>query len=248
MSYSPLEQFQIVKLVELNINELDFSLTNSSLFSLLALSFIVVVFHYGIVNATYVPNKQQSLTELAYQFSLTLILENIGEKGMRYFSFVFSLFLFILACNLLGMIPYSFTVTSHIIVTFALSSAVFIGVTIIGFIVHKIHFFSLFLPAGSPLALSPLLIGIEIVSYTSRIFSLAIRLFANLMSGHSLLKILAGFGWTMFSIGGIFYLLQLVPVVVVIIITGLEIGIAFLQAYVFTVLTCVYINESINLH
>ena len=165
-----------------------------------------------------------------------------------YFPLIFVIFIFILTCNLLGMIPYSFTVTSHIIVTFFLSLSIFIGVTIIGFAHHGIHFFSFFLPAGAPVVLGPFLVVIELISYISRAFSLAIRLFANMMSGHSLLKILAGFAWTMLSVGGIFYVIHLVPLIIVFIITGLEIGIAMLQAYVFTVLTCIYLNDSINLH
>lgn len=146
------------------------------------------------------------------------------------------------------MIPYSFTVTSHIIVTFGLSLSIFIGVTIIGFYTHRIHFFSILLPSGTPLALSFFLVVIELISYIARAFSLAIRLFANLMSGHSLLKILAGFAWTMLSIGGIFYLLSLIPLIVVFAVTGLEVGIAMLQAYVFTILTCLYLNDAIHLH
>lgn len=248
MIYSPLEQFQIVNIIPLSILNNDISFTNSSLFLLLAFFLIFVFFFYSLSDSMYIPTKWQSMAELIYDFVLNIVIENVGNRGLRYFPFIFTLFLIILSCNLLGMIPYSFTVTSHIIITFCLSSAVFIGVTLIGLMTHKLHFFTLFLPSGSPLALAPLLLPIEIVSYISRIFSLAIRLFANLMSGHSLLKILAGFGWTMFSIGGIFYLLQFLPVVAVVLITGLEIAIAFLQAYVFTVLTCVYLNESIHLH
>lgn len=245
---SPLEQFQIISLIPFSIGNLDISFTNSSFFLLVSFFSIFVFFGYGLENSKYVPSTWQSLTESLYDFVLELVNQNVGSMGYKYFPFVFTLFITILSCNLLGMIPYSFTVTSHIIITLCMSSAVFIGVTIIGFTIHKVHFLSLFLPSGSPLALSPLMVLIELVSYSSRIFSLAIRLFANLMSGHALLKILAGFAWTMFTVGGIFYILQLIPVVVVIIITGFEFAIAFLQAYVFTVLTCVYLNEAVNLH
>lgn len=248
MHYSPLEQFQIHSLVPIQLSTYNLSFTNSSFFMLLAVTGVMSFFAFSLANNTFIPRKWQSLAELMYVFVLTLVIENVGIKGNKYFTLIFTLFLFILSCNLLGMIPYSFTVTSHIIVTFGLSSCIFIGVTILGFAIHKIHFFSFFLPPGSPIGMAPILVPIEVISYISRIFSLAIRLFANMMSGHSLLKILAGFGWSMFTMGGIFYVLSLVPVIIVVVISGLELGIAMLQAYVFTVLTCVYLGESIHLH
>lgn len=248
MIFSPLEQFEIVSILPIRLGSIDISFTNSSLFMLMSFLTIVSLFSFSTYSSTVVPNRWQSFVELIYQFILGLVEENLSDKGYKYFPFMFVLFMFIVTCNLLGMIPYSFTVTSHIIVTLGLSSAVFFGATIIGFKHHGIHFFSFFLPPGSPLWLAPLLVTIEIVSYCSRLASLAIRLFANMMSGHSLLKILAGFSWSMLSLGGIFYVLQLVPLAIVFAITGLELGIAILQAYVFTVLSCIYINEAINLH
>lgn len=248
MYYSPIEQFQIHSLIPLNLFSYNISFTNSSFFMLLSVTLIITFFAFSLANSTFIPTKWQSLSELIYLFVLTLVIENVGIKGNKYFTLIFTLFLFILVSNLLGMIPYSFTITSHIIITFGLSSCVFVGVTILGFLLHGIHFFSFFMPPGAPIGMAPLLVPIEIVSYISRVFSLAIRLFANMMSGHSLLKILAGFGWSMFTMGGIFYILSLIPVIIVIVITGLELGIAMLQAYVFTVLTCVYLGESIHLH
>lgn len=248
MIISPLEQFQIISIIPIEIFNMNISFTNSSLMLLLALFLIITSFNRAITNNKIIPVRKQAIAESIYEFVYNLVYENVGEKGNKYFPFIFVLFIFILTLNLLGMIPYSFTVTSHIIVTFFISLSIFIGITIIGFVHHKLHFFSFFLPAGSPIFLAPLLVVIELVSYVSRAFSLAIRLFANMMSGHSLLKILAGFSWTMLSVGGIFYVLQLVPLIVVFLITGLEIGIACLQAYVFTVLTCIYLNDSINLH
>nr|NP_066326.1 ATP synthase F0 subunit 6 [Malawimonas jakobiformis]AAG13693.1 ATP synthase F0 subunit 6 [Malawimonas jakobiformis] len=248
MFISPLEQFQIISLIPIEIFNMNISFTNSSLMMMLALFLIITSFNRAIINNKIIPVRKQAVVESIYEFVYNLVNENIGEKGNKYFPFIFILFIFILTLNLIGMIPYSFTVTSHIIVTFFLSLSIFIGVTIIGFMHHKIHFFSFFLPAGSPVVLAPFLVVIELISYTSRAFSLAIRLFANMMSGHSLLKILAGFSWTMLSAGGLFYVLQLIPLIVVFLITGLEIGIAFLQAYVFVVLTCIYLNDSINLH
>jgi len=158
------------------------------------------------------------------------------------------MFTFLLFANLLGMIPYSFTVTSHLIVTFGLAFVLFFGLNVIGVAHHGFHFLSLFLPPGAPLFMAPFLVLIEFVSYIFRVISLSVRLFANMMAGHALLKILAGFVFTMFSAGGIMYVLHLFPLVVIFCIIGLEIGIAMLQAYVFTVLTCIYINDALNLH
>jgi F-type H+-transporting ATPase subunit a len=149
---------------------------------------------------------------------------------------------------MIGMIPYTFTVTSHLIITFGLGLATFIGITIVALREHKLHFFAFFLPGGAPLAMAPFLVIIEFISYMFRGISLSIRLFANMMAGHTLLKILAGFSWTMLSLGGIFYVLQLFPLLVVFALTGLELGIAFLQAYVWTVLVCIYLNDAIHLH
>lgn len=246
--YSPLEQFEIVKLFPMEVQGFDVSFTNSSLFCTLILVTTMYLFRLSISNKAIIPNQWQTVAEELYSFVYNMVTENVGKEGLKYFPLIFSLFMFILIANLLGMIPYSFTVTSHIIVTFGLSLSIFIGVTLIGFYTHRVHFFSILLPSGTPLLLSFFLVIIELISYIARAFSLAIRLFANLMSGHSLLKILAGFAWTMLSIGGIFYLLSLIPLVVVFAVTGLEVGIAMLQAYVFTILTCLYLNDAIHLH
>jgi len=165
----------------------------------------------------------------------------VGNEGRKYFPFVFTLFMFVLFGNLLGMTPYSFTFTSHIAVTFALAIVIFIGVTILGFAKHGIHFFSFFLPPGTPLPMWPLLIPIEVISYLSRPISLSVRLFANMLAGHTLLKVIAGF----IAVLGVF---GVVPLAFVVVLTGLEILIAFLQAYVFTILTCLYINDALHLH
>jgi ATP synthase subunit 6 len=149
--------------------------------------------------------------------------------------------------NLIGMIPYSFTITSHLFITFSLALTIFIGINIIAIKKHKLHFLGFFLPSGVHIALAPLLVPIEVVSYVARVFSLAIRLFANMMSGHTLLKIIAGFAWTMISFGGVWYILQLFPLLIIIAVTVLELGIAILQAYVFTILICLYLNDAINL-
>lgn len=166
----------------------------------------------------------------------------------RFFPLIFVIFTFLLFSNLIGMIPYSFTVTSHFIVTLGLSFSLFIGVTLVGFQTHGLHFFSLLLPQGVPLALAPFLVLLELISYCFRALSLGIRLFANMMAGHSLVKILSGFAWTMLSMGGIMVFAHLAPLGIVFALIGLELGVAVLQAYVFTILICIYLNDAINLH
>jgi F-type H+-transporting ATPase subunit a len=192
--------------------------------------------------AAIVPGRWQSIAELAYEFIANTVRENAGREGMRYFPFIFTLFMFILFANLLGMIPFSFTVTSHIIVTFALALVVFVGVTVIGFIRHGAGFLKLFVPSGIPLALLPLLVVIEVLSYFIRPVSLSVRLFANMMAGHTMLKVFGGFVVALGVLAG------WLPLVFVVALTGLEIGIAMLQAYVFTVLTCIYLNDALHLH
>jgi len=165
---------------------------------------------------------------------------------MRYFPFVFTLFIFILFCNALGLVPYNFTPTSHIIVTFAMAIVVFLGVTVIGFVRHGTHFLTLFVPSGVPIALLPLIVLIEVISYLTRPISLSVRLFANMMAGHTMLKVFAGF---VVSLGAIsFGIAGVAPLAFVIALTGLEFLIAFLQAYVFAILTCIYLNDALNLH
>ncbi|MFB3135598.1 MAG: F0F1 ATP synthase subunit A, partial [Rhodospirillales bacterium] len=189
-----------------------------------------------------VPGRWQSMAELSYEFIASMVRENVGTEGRPYFPFIFSLFMFILFANLIGLVPYSFTFTSHIIVTFAMAITVFLGVTVIGIIRHGLRFFTLFLPSGVPMVMAPLLIPIEIVSYLSRPVSLSIRLFANMMAGHTMLKVFAGFVVPLGILGG------WAPLAVDVALTGFEFLVAVLQAYVFTILTCLYLNDAINLH
>jgi F-type H+-transporting ATPase subunit a len=188
-----------------------------------------------------VPGRWQLLAELSYQFIARMVSDNIGKEGRTYFPLIFSIFMFVLFGNLIGMIPYSFTFTSHIAVTLTMSVVIFLMVTIIAFIKHGFKFFSFFLPAGVPIILSPLMIVIEIISYFTRPFSLSVRLFANMMAGHTLLKVIGGFVIPL----GIF---GVVPIAGLVAVIGLEFLIAFLQAYIFTILTCIYINDAIHLH
>ncbi len=239
---SPLEQFAIKRLVDIHIGGLDVSITNSSVFMLLAIALITIFLTLGMRQQAMVPGRWQSMVELSYEFVAKMVRDNVGSEGMRYFPFVFTLFMFILFCNLLGMVPFSFTVTSHIIVTFAMAIVVFLGVTIIGFIRHGTHFLKLFVPDGVPIFLLPLLVVIELLSYLTRPISLSVRLFANMMAGHTMLKVFGGFVVALGILAG------WAPLAFVVALTGLEIGIAILQAYVFAILSCIYLNDAINLH
>jgi len=239
---NPLEQFTIKTLVPIQLGEVDASLTNSSLFMVLTVAAISLFITLGMRKRSLVPGRWQSLAELSYEFIASMIRDNVGSEGRKYFPFVFSLFMFILFANLIGLIPYAFTFTSHIAVTFAMALAVFLGVTIIAIARHGLHFFSFFLPTGVPMVMAPVLVPIEILSYLSRPISLSIRLFANMMAGHTMMKVFAGFIIPLGILGG------WAPLTVDVALTAFEFLVAFLQAYVFTVLTCLYLNDAIHLH
>ncbi len=252
---SPLDQFEIIPLIPMNIGDLYFSFTNPSLFMLLTLSLVLLLVHFVTKKGggKSVPNAWQSLVELIYDFVLNLVNEQIGGLSgnvkQKFFPCILVTFTFLLFCNLQGMIPYSFTVTSHFIITLGLSFSLFIGITIVGFLRNGLHFLSFLLPAGVPLPLAPFLVLLELISYCFRALSLGIRLFANMMAGHSLVKILSGFAWTMLCMNNLFYFIgDLGPLFIVLALTGLELGVAILQAYVFTILICIYLNDAINLH
>nr|YP_010235082.1 ATP synthase F0 subunit 6 [Saussurea costus]QTC08322.1 ATP synthase F0 subunit 6 [Saussurea costus] len=252
---SPLEQFSILPLIPMKIGNLYFSFTNSSLFMLLTLSLVLLLIHFVTKKGggNLVPNAWQSLVELIYDFVLNLVNEQIGGLSgnvkQKFFPCILVTFTFLLFCNLQGMIPYSFTVTSHFLITLGLSFSIFIGITIVGFQRNGLHFLSFLLPAGVPLPLAPFLVLLELISYCFRALSLGIRLFANMMAGHSLVKILSGFAWTMLCMNDILYFIgDLGPLFIVLALTGLELGVAILQAYVFTILICIYLNDAINLH
>lgn len=249
MIYTPLEQFSIISLIPIRFGNLDLSFTNSSFYLLSTTTLVYLLFHLVTLNGGQViASRWQSLVEMIYEFVMSLVEEQVGFKGRKYFPLIFTTFVFLLFANLIGMIPYSFTVTSHLIVTFGLSLSLFIGITIVGFQIHGLHFFSFLLPKGAPLILAPLLVVLELVSYCFRAISLGVRLFANMMAGHTLVKILSGFAWTMLSVGGFLTIASIIPFAIVFALTGLEIGVACLQAYVFTILSCIYLNDAINLH
>ena len=243
MSTNPMHQFNVYRIgPEISFGNVDISFTNASLFMMISALAIISVFFAGTKRKAIVPTKIQLLTELSYTLISKMISDTAGSKAKPYFPFVFSLFMFVLFCNMLGMLPYSFTVTSHIIVTFALAAVIFVGVTIIGFVNHGIKYLKLFIPSGVPLFLLPLIVIIEIISYLSRPVSLSVRLFANMMAGHTMLKVFGGFVISLGIIGG------WLPLSFTVALTGLEILIAFLQAYVFAILTCIYLNDALNLN
>lgn len=245
---SPLEQFEIVTLLPITFLGLNISLTNSTLFLFLSSFILSFWLSLSFYKSSLIPHNWQLLQETFYNVTLDIVKVNLSSKGESYFPFIFSLHILLLFCNLVGMIPYSFTVTSHIIFTFSLALSIFLGINIIGITTHGFKFFSVFLPKGVPLIIMPLLVTIEIISYLIKVFTLSIRLFANMTSGHALLKIIAGFSWTMLSAGGLLSFFHLVPLALLLILIGLELGIAALQAYVFTLLTCIYLNDVLDMH
>lgn len=245
---SPLEQFEIVSLLPLTFLGFNLSLTNSTLFLFIAIFITVFWLALSFYKLSVIPNNWQLFYESFYKLTLNIVKVNLGSKGEVYFPFIFSLHILLFFCNLVGMVPYSFTVTSHIIFTFSLALSIFIGINIIGIRFHGWKFFNLFLPKGVPLIIMPLLITIEIISYFIKVFTLSIRLFANMTSGHALLKIIAGFSWTMLSVGGLVAVFHVIPLALLLVLIGLELGIAALQAYVFTLLTCIYLNDVLDMH
>ncbi|MBI1778248.1 MAG: F0F1 ATP synthase subunit A [Proteobacteria bacterium] len=239
--HSPIEQFQIKPLIALHVGGHDLAFSNSSLWMVVALLVLMAFFVAATAKAAVVPGRLQSTAELAYEFIAGMVRDNVGEAGKPFFPFVFTIFTFILAGNLLGMVPYSFTFTSHIIVTFSLAIVTFLGVTLVGLVLHGLHFFSFFVPKGVPVFMLPLMVVIEVLSYLTRPISLSVRLFANMMAGHTMLKVFASFT-IMLGIFGV------APIAINVALTGFEILVALLQAYVFAVLTCIYLNDAIHLH
>ena len=249
---SPLDQFEIRKYIGLDAPILfntSISLTNIGLYIIIS-GLIIVTFHMLTTNNNQIiRNKWSLVQETIYDTVHSITVSQINDKkGQVYFPFIYSLFIFILVNNLVSMVPYSFASTSHFILTFSLSFTIVLGATILGFNKHGTEFFSLFVPAGCPLALLPLLVLIEFISYLSRNVSLGLRLAANVLSGHMLLSILSGFTYNIMTSGIIFFVLGLLPLAFIIAFSGLEIGIAFIQAQVFVVLSCSYIKDCLDLH
>jgi len=240
---NPMYQFNVHKIgPEIEIAGINLSFTNSSLFMILSALTISIFLFFGTKEKKIIPSKIQLISEMLYSFIAKMISDTAGSKAKPYFPFIFSLFVFVLICNMIGMLPYSFTVTSHIIVTLIMALFIFIAVTIIGFAKHGFKYLSIFIPKGVPKVLLPLITIIEIISYLSRPVSLSVRLFANMMAGHTMLKVFGGFVVSLGVLGG------WLPLSFSVALTGLEILVAFLQAYVFAILTCIYLNDALNLH
>jgi F-type H+-transporting ATPase subunit a len=237
----PLEQFEVKTLVPIQIGNVDASFTNASLFMVVAAVAVTAFITLGMRQRALVPGRWQSMAEMLYQFVAGMVRENVGNEGRAYFPFIFTLFVFILFANLIGLVPTFFTVTSHIIVTFALAGLVFVGVTIIAIIKHGWKFLTYFVPHGTPAPMLPLLVPIEIISYLARPVTLALRLFANMTAGHTMLKVFAGFVVLL----GVF---GVAPMVVIVALYGLELLVALLQAYVFAILTSLYLHDALHLH
>ena len=236
-----MEQFEIKPLLDLILGGYDISFTNSSAFMMLAVVCTFTLFWAATRRRTMVPSRIQSVGELMFEFVAGMVKENVGKEGMKYFPFIFTLFMFILFGNVLGLLPYSFTFTSHIIVNGALAVFIFVAVTLIGFARHGLHYLRLFCPEGTPLPVAIVLVPIEIMSYFIRPVSLSLRLFANMLAGHVLLKVLAGF---IISLG----IFGFVPFIAVTAVTLLEMMVAVIQAYVFALLSTIYLNDAVHLH
>ena len=243
MATNPMHQFQVYRIgPEIKLGGLDFSFTNASLFMLISALSICLFLFLGSNQKKIIPGRLQPIAELVYNFISKMISDTAGSKAKPYFPFIFTLFMFVLLCNMIGMLPYSFTVTSHIIVTLVMALFIFIAVTVIGFVKHGLKYLSIFVPKGVPVVLLPLITIIEIISYLSRPVSLSVRLFANMMAGHTMLKVFGSFVISLGLLGG------WLPLSFSVALTGLEILVAFLQAYVFAILTCIYLNDALNLH
>ena len=246
---SPLEQFEIRNLLSIDFSNISLSITNIGFYLTVGLVFILGFSYLSTNYNKLISNKFSASQESLYATILSIVTNQINSgKGQLYFPFMYTLFIFVLINNLIGMVPYSFASTSHFILTFAISFTIVLGSTILGFLKHKLEFFSLLVPAGCPLALLPLLVLIEFISYLARNISLGLRLAANILSGHMLLNILAGFTYNIMTSGIIFFFLGLVPLAFIIAFSGLELGIAFIQAQVFVVLSSSYIKDGLDLH
>ncbi len=246
MANDPIHQFQIQTLFPIEVGGMDFSFTNSSLFMVLTVAAASAFLIFTTSGRGLVPGRLQSISEMAYEFVAGMLRSSAGTEGMRFFPLVFSLFMFVLVANLLGMFPYFFTVTSHIIVTFCLAMLVIGTVTIYGLMRHGVKFFHLFAPSGVPPVLLLIVAPIEVVSFLSRPISLSVRLFANMLAGHITLKVFAGFIVSMGAAGGLSAAGAILPLGMTVALTALEFLVAFLQAYVFTVLTCMYLNDALH--
>lgn len=242
MLNSPLDQFRIKQIIVVDLFGCDISITNSSIFMIIAGAVICLYFVFAFADRKLIPTRVQISGELMYGMISDMLQQNIGSAGHKFVPLIFTMFMFILTCNLCGMIPYGFTVTSHISITFAMSMIIFLVGTVLGLYLHGLRFFRLLVPSGTPWWLIPLMVLIELFTYMAKPVSLSLRLAANMIAGHVLLKVIAGF------VVSLTIYLKILPVPFIIILIGFEIFVAILQAYIFTILSCVYLNDVINLH
>lgn len=244
----PLEQFEVKRLVSLPVGDFDLSFTNSALFMVLAVIVSTGLLVFGMRGRAMVPGRLQSMAEMLYELVSDMVRENAGPQARKYFPLIFSLFVFVLFGNVLGLVPYSFTFTSHIIVTFAMALLVFLVVTVVAFAKHGVHFFHFFLPHGTPFLVALLIVPIEVISYFLRPISLSVRLFANMLAGHTMMKVFAGFTVSLLAAGGAGAAIGILPVLLNVAMFALEFLVAGIQAYVFALLSCVYLRDALEMH
>lgn len=247
MQINPMEQFRVHTLIPLHIGGYDVSFTNQALWMCIVVGVATALMAMAVTSRRLVPTRMQSLAEISYEFVADMIHSAAGEEGLKFFPLVFTIFMFVLFSNFFGLIPGSFTVTSQIAVTFALAALVILTVLVTGFLRHGIGFLKLFVP-HAPFVLLFLLVPIEIISFLTRPISLSVRLFANMLAGHTMLKVFAGFVIALGGAGGVLSALSIAPMFLIVAVSALELLVAFLQAYVFAILTCIYLSEALHLH
>ena len=247
MAANPMEQFEIQPLIPIHLGGYDVSFTNQSMWMCIVVVSVALFFTIATTRRSLVPSRVQSMAELSYEFVAGMLNMTAGEEGLKFFPFIFTVFFFVAASNFFGLIPGSFTVTSQIAVTFALTAVVILTVIVTGFIKHGIGFLKLFVPKA-PVVMLPLLVPLEVISFCTRPMSLSVRLFANMLAGHTMLKVMAGFVVALGGAGGILSIASVAPMALIVAVTALEILVAFLQAYVFAILSCIYLSEALHLH
>jgi F-type H+-transporting ATPase subunit a len=241
-----MHQFLVHTLIPLHFWGYDISFSNAALFMVVATLLLTLLFYFGVNPQKEIPSRTQVVLESLYSFIIDTVRTSVGEEALPFFPYIFSLFLFVATGNLLGMLPYSFTFTSQLIITFSLALTVFIVATIVGFIKHGTHYLRLFFPEDVPLYIAPLLIPVEFISYCARPITLSVRLFANMVAGHAMMKIFAGFAVVLAS--SALFPLAALPIAINVLLIIFEIFVCILQAYVFTILSCIYLSDAINMH
>ena len=244
----PIHQFVITPIIPFEVSGIDLSFTNSSLWMAIGAVTSTLFLMFAIQKQALIPSRLQAVSELMYEFVAGMIRENIGSRGRKYFPLIFTLFIVVLMGNVLGLLPYSFTYTSHIIVTLSLALLIFFTVTVLGFVNHGVKFLSLFAPPGVPILMQLLIVPIEVLSFLIRPITLSLRLFANMMAGHLMLKVFAGFSTMMLALGGFGIVAGLVPMFFNVALYILELLVAVLQAYIFAILSCIYLKDTVDLH